>query len=187
MKRSVLIFGTILGTILAANTVYMMHVMCRDPEFRGNDVLGYAAMVIVFSLAFVGIRNYRNKQLGGTITFGRAFRVGALIVLVASTIYTVVGLLYMKLFVPEFLDVYIQHVLNNAARDGATVEELAAKSAEMAGFKEMYANPVFAVLITYMEVLPVGLIVALVSALILKRKPEQARGEDATNGGDRSH
>lgn len=181
MKRNVLVFGSILGAILAGNTVYMMHVMCRDPEFQGNDALGYAAMVIVFSLAFVGVRNYRNKYLGGAITFGQAFKVGALIALVGSTIYTVVGLLYMQWVAPEFLDVYIQHVLSNAARDGATADELAAKTAEMAHFKEMYANPVFRVLITYSEVLPVGLVVAFISALILKRKPERVLG-----AGDRS-
>lgn len=177
MKRTIFIFGSILGAILAGNTVYMMHVMCRDPEFRGNDVLGYAAMVIVFSLAFVGIRNYRNKELGGAITFGRAFKVGAFIALVGSTIYSVVGLLYMHWFAPDFIDVYTQHVITNAQTDGATAEQLVAKTTEMAQFKEMYANPIFRVLITYTEVLPVGLIVALISAVLLKRKPEQVRGE----------
>jgi hypothetical protein len=173
MKRSVLIFGTILGVILAGNAVYMVELMCSDPDFRSNDVLGYAAMVIVFSLAFFGIRNYRNKQPGGAITFGRAFKVGALIALLGSTIYVVIGLGHYYFFAPEFLDVYIRHVLDEAARDGATAAELVDKTKEMAQFKEMYANPFFAVLITYSEVLPIGLVVALVSALILKRKPQQ--------------
>jgi hypothetical protein len=37
----------------------------------------------------------------------------------------------------------------------------------------MYENPLFVVLITYSEVLPVGLVVAFISSLILKRKPKR--------------
>jgi ethanolamine transporter EutH len=170
MKRIVTIFGLILGAILAANTVYMMSRVCANPDFETNDVLGYAAMVIVFSLTFFGIRNYRNKQLNGFISLGKAFKTGALIALIGATVYVIVGLTYYYVFAPNFLDQYAQHVLHQASRHGATAAELAEKTQELAQFKEMYKNPLFAVLISYMEVLPIGLVVAFVSALILKRK-----------------
>ncbi len=170
MKKNVLIFGLVLGTILAANTVYMMNEVCTNPELETNDVIGYAVMVIVFSLTFFGTRNYRNKELNGEISFGKAFKTGTLIALVGSTIYVVVGLSYYYLIAPDFLDAYILHVMKDATRNGATASELAAKAEQMKQFKEMYSNPLFAILISYMVVFPVGLIVALVSALILKRK-----------------
>jgi hypothetical protein len=173
MQRNVLLIGTVIGAILSANAVYMMDRMMRDPDLRTNDVLGYAAMVIVFSLIFVGVRNHRKQLPGGAISLGRAFKVGALIALVGSTIYTVVGLGYYHLFAPDFLDHFIRYVLADAERSGATAAELAAKAEEMEQFRAMYANPVLAVLITYMEVLPVGLVVAFVSALVLKRKPSE--------------
>jgi hypothetical protein len=62
-------------------------------------------------------------------------------------------------------DAYIQNVLNNCT----SPEELAAKTKEMASFKEMYKNPMFAILVSYMEVLPIGIVVALISSLILKK------------------
>lgn len=165
MKKVVLIFGLIIGTILCVNMVVMVNMMYSHTDFKGNDIVGYAAMVVLFSLIFFGVRNYRNKQLDGFISFGKAFKTGALIAFVGSTMYVVVWLFYYYLFVPDFIDVYSSYVLNNC-----TQADLPVKTAEMANFKEMYKNPLFVILITYSEVLPIGLVVALVSALILKKK-----------------
>src|SRR5690606_20569595 len=160
MKKNILIFGTILGAILAGHCVYMMDMLIANPDLTTNDVVGYVAMVVVFSLTFFGIRNYRNRHLGGYISLGQAFKTGALIALLASTIYVVVGLGYYYLFAPEFLDKYGEHVLSMASRRGATPAELEARASELAQFKELYKNPLFAILISYAEVLPIGLVVA---------------------------
>lgn len=169
MKRNVLIFGLVLGAILCINMVVMVNMMYSNSEFESNDLVGYAAMVVVFSLIFFGVRNYRNKELNKSISFGKAFKMGTLIALFASTIYVGVWLFYYYLAVPDFIDIYTARVLHNCT----TEAELAAKTQEMANFKEMYESPLFVILITYSEVLPVGLVVALVSALILKRKNEK--------------
>jgi hypothetical protein len=165
MKRNVLIFGLIIGTILCANMIVMVNMMYSATDFKGNDIVGYTAMVVLFSLIFVGVRNYRNKYLDGYISFGKAFKAGALIAFVAATLYVVVWLFYYYLFVPDFIDIYTAHVLTQCS-----TSDLPAKTAEMENFKEMYKNPLFVILITYSEVLPIGLVVALVSALFLKKK-----------------
>lgn len=169
MRKNTLIFGLVLGVILCGNMFYMVRQCYTNPDFKGNDVIGYAAMVVIFSMVFFGIRNYRNKELAGTISFGKAFKTGALIALTGATTYVVVWLLYYYLFVPDFLDAYIPHVLKEVNQQDAAA--LQAKTKEMADFKEMYKNPLFVILITYTEVLPVGLIVALISSLVLKKKP----------------
>ncbi len=165
MNRIVLIFGLIIGTILCANMLVMVNMMYSSTGFKGNDVVGYAAMVVLFSLIFVGVKNYRDKELNGVISFGKAFKTGSLIALTGAAMYVVVWLFYYYLFVPDFIDVYTRHVLTQC-----TPTDLPAKTKEMADFKEMYKNPFFVILITFAEVLPIGLAVALVSALILKRK-----------------
>lgn len=172
MKKHVLIFGLIPGVILCINMIIMVNLLYNNPDFEGNDLLGYAAMVVVFSLIFFGVRDYRNKKLGGFISFGRAFKTGALIALVASTLYVVVWLFYYYLFVPDFLDVYIEHVKNMTP-----ASELPDQISYLENLEWMYQNPLGVILVTYLEVLPVGLIVALISALILKKKNKSNDGQ----------
>ena len=170
MKKSVWIFGTVLGTVLCANMIYMVHLCYTKPDFESNDLVGYAALVVMFSLIFFGVRDYRNKQLDGVISFGKALKTGLMIALVGSIMYVVVWLFCYYLFVPDYLDKYIPHVIKKTAENGATATELAAKEKEMDNFKEMYKNPFFVIIITFLEVFPVGLVVALASALILKKR-----------------
>ncbi|SHF91184.1 Protein of unknown function [Fodinibius roseus] len=182
MKRNVLIFGLIIGAILVMHIMYMVQLIYNRPDFQSNDVLGYIFLFGVFSLVFFGIRNYRNKELNGFISLGKAFKTGALIALLASTIYVAFWLFYYYLYVPDFLDKYIEHVMLEATRQGATEAELAAKSEQMDQFSAMYQGPFMVGLITYMEVLPIGLAVAFVSSLILKKKPERIdKTEQAIN------
>lgn len=165
MKKVVLIFGLIIGAVFCANIGFMVYWMYHNPDLKSNDIVGYAIMVLVFSLIFFGTRNFKNKYLGGIISFGKAFKTGALIALVGSTIYVIAWLFSYYTFVPDFMDIYTDYVLKNCA-----AEDLPAKTIEMAKFKEMYKNPFFVILITYAEVLPIGLVVALVSALVLKKQ-----------------
>ena len=51
---------------------------------------------------------------------------------------------------PDYLDIYINHVLKEVAQ--TDTGGLATKTKEMEGFKEMYKNPLYVVLITYTEV-----------------------------------
>ena len=165
MKKIILIFGLFIGVILSVNAIIHMNIMSSNLDYKGNDVVGYATMVIMFSLIYFGVRNYRNNYLDSKISFSKAFKIGALICFVASTVYVVVGLMYYYLFAPDFIDIYADYIIRNSAPD-----QIEATTAQMKSFKEMYKNPLFAILITYMEVLPIGMIVALFSALIVKKK-----------------
>jgi hypothetical protein len=170
MKRNVWIFGTVIGVIFCFFMIYSTQQCYTNPDWESNDVVGYAGMIAVFSFIFIGIKNYRDKFSGRTITFGKAFKTGFYITLIASTIYVGVWLIDYYIFIPDFLDKYIPHVLKEASRGGATQAELAAKAEEMEKFKEMYKNPLFVILASYAEIFPLGLVITLISALILKKK-----------------
>ena len=173
MKKNIIVGGLISGLILAAFMVVVTAICYKNEDFESSMVLGYASMILAFSMIFVGIKNYRDRFNNGFVTFGKAFTIGLYITLIASTIYVLVWLIDYYLFIPDFLDKYSAHVLREAKTAGASPVEMQEKVDEMGGYKEMYKNPLLVILLTYTEVLPVGLVVSIISALILKRKSNQ--------------
>jgi hypothetical protein len=173
MKRNIIIYGLISGLIVSALMLFMVNYLshCKgNVDYDTSMLIGYASMLISFSLVFVGIRNYRNKYNAGVISFGKAFKTGILIVLIASTIYVIAWLIAYYFFMPDFLEKYSAYTLDKLKASGASQVEIDKEIKEMASFAEMYKNPFFNAMITYMEILPVGLVVVLISSFILKRK-----------------
>lgn len=170
MKKIIIVCGLTAGFIEAVMMVITFNVMYRKDEFAHSMVVGYTTMIIAFSLIFIGIKNYRDKHNNGTISFGQAFKVGLLISLIASTIYVLTWAIEYNFFLPDFTDEYAAHIIKEAKATGTSQLELDKTIKEMASFKEMYKNPLLFVLLTYAEILPVGLIISLLGALILKKK-----------------
>jgi hypothetical protein len=171
MKKTVWICGVIAGLICSSWFYFAMASGAWDKnDFEMGMVYGYATMLLAFSLIFVAISMYR-KQLGGYIKFGKAFLVGLYVTLIASTIYVLSWLVYYYNFAPDFMDQYASYMIEQARASGKSQAQIDAQIAEMKPMTEMYKNPVYVILFTYMEILPVGLLLSLVAALILKRKP----------------
>jgi hypothetical protein len=174
MKRNVWVFGLLSGLVIAVFMLISANLCYNNPNYEGSMVLGYAGMLLAFSFVFIGIKNYRDKYFGGNITFLEALKVGGIIALISSTVYVAVWLVDYYLFVPDFMDHYIQHVLTQAKKDGASQAEINKQITEMAGYRDMYKTPFGVILMTYLEPLPVAIIVTLISALILKRNRPNA-------------
>ena len=169
MKKTALTFGLISGAILSV----MMLITLKFQDAIGFDrgeVIGYTSMVLAFLLIFFGVRSYRDNVGGGVVRFGRALAVGALIVAVASACYVATWeVIYFKLM-PDFAEKYQAHIVEKARADGETEAAIARRQADLARYAAMYRNPAINAAVTFLEPLPVGLIVALISAGILSRK-----------------
>ncbi|THU34182.1 DUF4199 domain-containing protein [Niastella caeni] len=173
MKKNVFVFGLLSGFIISAFMVYSSTMCYKTAEFKSNEVVGYAGMLIAFSFIFVGIKNYRDKYNNGVISFGKAFKVGFYITLIASTLYVLIWLIEYYVFFPDWMDKYCTHMIDEAKAGGVSQLELDKTNAQMNWYKEMYKTPLFVVLLTYVEVLPIGLVISLISALFLKRKTKR--------------
>ncbi|MFN3755195.1 DUF4199 domain-containing protein [Flavobacterium sp.] len=170
MKKIIITNGLIAGAIVAAFMVYGTMQM-NKPDFQPSMVLGYAGMLIAYVFVFLGIKNYRDNHNNGVITFGQGFKIGMLISLIASTIYVGVWLIEYYCFFPDFMEKFTAMSIKNLDKTTMTAAEIKAKTDEINMFKEWYKNPIMVILLTYAEILiPIGILVPIISALILKRK-----------------
>jgi hypothetical protein len=171
MKKIVWTFGLISGAILGGTMAVMVPAgMNGTLSFEHAEIFGYTIQVLAFLMVFFGIRSYRQNVSGGAITFGKAFQVGILVVLVASAVYVTTWEVIYYRFFPDFGDKYAAHALEKMKSTGKSAEAIARATQEMEKFKALYKNPLYNVGMTFMEVFPVGLVVTLVSAAILRRK-----------------
>ena len=176
MKKTVLTFGLIAGAILSA--MMLITVPFQDEiGFDRGQIVGYTSMVLAFLLIYFGVRSYRDNVAGGSLSFGRAFQVGGLIAVVASVCYVATWqLVYYKLS-PDFTARYQAHILDKARADGETEAQLAKREADMEKFAALYRNPAINAGITFLEPLPVALIMTLVTAGVLSRRGKSQSDE----------
>jgi hypothetical protein len=151
--------------------------LITQPLFRNGTLnldngmyVGFTTMVIAFSMVFFGIKTHRDQNLGGAISFGGALKVGALIAFVASLTYAISWEVYYNTAGSDFLEWYQTCQLEKLTKEGATEAEITDAKAEMATMSELYQNPIIRFGMTLTEIFPVGVLVALISAALLRRK-----------------
>jgi len=176
MKKVVLTYGLIAGAIVALFMTGGTYYYDSHPDFDGGMYVGYTGMIIAFSFVFIGIRNYRDNYGNGVITFGKALKIGVLISLIASTIYVSIWLIEYYCLFPDFMEKYSAYEFKKLnASTTMTATQIKAKKDEMLLMIEMYKNPLWVIVFTYMEILvPIGILVPLISAAVLKRKEPSA-------------
>ena len=173
MKKTVLTFGLISGALMSLMMLATL-VFADQIGFDYGAVIGYTTIVLSFMLVFFGVRSYRDNVGGGKISFGKAFAVGILITLITCVFY--VGtweVIYFKLM-PDFGEKFTKYAVDKVVAAGASTEVINAKIQEMKDLTTMLNNPLMNAAIAFTEPFPVGLIVTLISAAILRTKRKRA-------------
>jgi len=168
MKKTVLTFGLIAGVVISVLMDGSLLLANKIGSGHNSMLLGYTMMVASFLLVFFGIRSYRDNSLAGQISFGRAFTCGLLITLITCVFYVV-----SFNFLPHFMDSYWAAQIHKVQSSGLAPATVAAKVAEIEHSQQLYQNPFVNMAYTFMEPLPVGLVITLLSAAILRRKAPQ--------------
>lgn len=171
MKNIILKNGFIGGLIVAVFSGMSVYFHSKNLEDATlSYILGFTGMFIGFAFTFVGMKQYRDTVNSGTITFGKAFTIGLLIALIIATIYVLVWLVELYNFYPDFMEKYSAMEIKNLQSSGLNAADLQAKIDELNKMKESYKNPLFVIGMTYFEILPIGIVFSLISALIIKKR-----------------
>lgn len=169
MKKTVLTFGLIAGAIISL--LMGGSLLLADKIGSGHSMaLGYTIMVASFLLIYFGVRSYRDNTLGGQISFGRAFACGILITLITSVCYVAMWEMLYFNFMPHFMDSYFAAQIHKVQASGLDPATISAQVAAIQHSQQLYQNPLVNMAYTLMEPLPVGIIITLISAAILRRK-----------------
>jgi hypothetical protein len=176
MKKTVLTFGLISGLIISV--LMAGSLLVADKIGSGHSMaLGYTIMVASFLLVYFGIRSYRDDTLAGQISFGRAFVCGFLITLITCVCYVAMWEVLYFNFMPHFMDGYFAAEIHKVQTSGLDPTVVAAQVAAIQHSQQLYQNPLVNMAYTFIEPLPVGVIMTLVSAAILRRKtPAESTG-----------
>lgn len=174
MRKTILTFGSISGAIVVVLGFINTSLWKSGAiNFDNGEIIGYGSMIVSLSMVFFGIKSFRDKHQKGVIKFGKAFTVGILITLMASFVYVAGWEVYYQSddeLRTTFMDQYTEHYLDKLKQGGATEEQIESARQETMKMKEMYSIPIVRLAITLIEILPVGLIITLISAAILRKK-----------------
>ena len=166
MRKTVLTYGLISGVIGAV--LLLAHVPFMDGGSKAL-IIGYAGIVLSTLLIFFGVRSYRQDAGNGKISFGRAFAVGILIALISAACYVAAWeVVYFRS--PSIADHIFDKPVEELKAAGAPQEKIDETARELESFKKLYANPFVNAAFTFLEPFPVGLLMTLVSAVVLRRK-----------------
>jgi len=169
MQKAILTSGAIAGAIAIGGVILGQSLSTGDESMQFLEGLGFLIMFLAFSLVFIAIKKYRDEELGGVIRFGTGFLLGLGITVVASVVYVLVWEVNLALTDYAFIGDYAESIIADAKEAGQSAEQLQVLTANMEQMKANYANPLYRLPITFLEIFPIGLLVSLISALILRK------------------
>lgn len=179
MSKAVSKYGLLSGVVLAALlalTVPFEH----QTSARWGMVVGYTIMVLSFLIVFVGVKHFRDVDCGGRIGFGQAFGAGMLMMLISCLCYVAMWEILVATVEKDFAHQYALSMEKHAQNSGLQGAALDAKMAEIRRFEAAYSNPIYRMGMTLIEPLPVGIVMALVTAGVLRRRPDEKAPDGAS-------
>ncbi|MBL0740209.1 DUF4199 domain-containing protein [Chryseolinea lacunae] len=171
MQKIIITYGIIAGIIVS--TIMVLTHPLFDKGVINYDmgmVVGYTSMVIALSVIFFGIKTYRDQHGKGRITFGQGLKIGLFITLIASLLYAITWEVYYNTTAHDFMAKYTQYELDKLAREGATPAVIEEERKSMAELAALYENPLIRFGMTITEIFPVGILISLLAAALLRKK-----------------
>jgi len=125
-----------------------------------SQTIGYLGIILSLMCVPLGIKYFRDKLNGGTVSFGKGLRIGLGITFVTSVVTYFYGLLFF---------VFAGDSFEEWNKKGLSQTELAAFEMRMEQTPDFVFTPWFQGLIIFLMVFTIGLIISLISSLILRR------------------
>ncbi len=171
MGKIALIYGVISGLVLVASFGFTIPNE-GEIDFKRGETVGMVVMVVSLGLILFAIRAYRKALDTSVFSFGQGFRVGILTTLIASIIYVGGWMIFFESvgdnFTTQYKEYYITQIGSN---ETLTDEEKEIQISEFEnGVDEYTKNAGTRMLMTFTEIFPIGFLITIISALLLRKK-----------------
>ncbi len=168
MLRNMMFYGIIAGVIVAIPTFGLTVSLKDHPPEQFGMLIGYTIMLVALSAIFMAIKRQRDIDGGGVIRFWPGFALGLGISAIAGIFYAISWEAALAVTGMDFAGDYARYLIDQQKAAGISGAKLAKFVAEMEAFKQQYANPLWRLPMTFAEIFPVGALVSLVSAGLLR-------------------
>lgn len=169
MTRIILTYGLLSGAVIIVADILAIIATGDGQSSGGVGVwFGYLIMLVALSSILLGVKQHRDQALGGVIRFRTALGLGLAIAALASVIYVLVWEVYLFATHYSFMDKYVASALAAKRAAGVSGAAYAKAVAEGGAMRRNYANPLYRLGETFLEIFPVGLVIALASAALLR-------------------
>jgi len=145
-----LIYGLLAGSVIMV-VILGGSTLAPNAAIFSTIWFGYTVMVVAMTFLFVGVKRYRDVEKGGVIRFLPALGMGLAIGVVAVLTYVLIWEAYLAVTHYAFIDLYF------SGTDPETV-----------AMRATYSNPLYRAFYTSLELGPVALVMAVVSAALLR-------------------
>jgi Protein of unknown function (DUF4199) len=168
MFRYILVYGVIAGVLVGLPLSILTLSMSGHAMMHYGMLIGYLTMLIALSAIFLAIKRHRDIDLGGVIRFWPALALGLGVSALAGIIYVVAWEVSCAITHADFASAYARAMIAQQQTNGVSGPALEKFKAEMEQFTVQYANPLYRWPMTFGEIFPVGVIVSLISASLLR-------------------
>ena len=158
--------GLIAGAILCVLMFAPILLVGPDPAWMEvGEVVGYASMVLAMSATYFAMRAERRQH--GALSFGRAFRTGIAVSLVASLLFGLATWAFYAMMGDALPQAIYEFYAGQAAGD-------AGRLAQLESMKGLLFNRPLQAAVMFATVFLIGLVESLIGAWIVSRSSRVA-------------
>jgi len=158
--------------LLAGIAFILTHLILYIADI-GDTTPGQVINFVVFIVAIVIIQlNFRNKKLGGYISYGKAVKIGFLSMLFASFIVAIYMFIYLSYINPGEMAQRLLDAQQEIYNMGMSPEQ-EAQSLEM---QEYIHTPTVYAIFTIVGYAVMGIILSLITAIFVKKEEKVSLG-----------
>jgi hypothetical protein len=163
LMKQAMTFGAIIGLALV---VYSVFLYITGLTF--NKALGLVQYVVLFTGIYLGIKDFRDKVLGGFITYGKALGLGVLISVFVGIITLFFNFLMMRFIDPGLIDkamaVAEETLENNRFISADQLDDALERSRWL--FTSVWSVPIGLISFSF-----IGFVISLITSAFVKRDP----------------